>query len=74
MSVGPPCGNNPRHQMTDGDRAAVEEFETYLAARAEERHERQAVTFEVEQSGADSHGWDPDDPDGEVEDYERNNR
>lgn len=31
------------------------------------------VVFEVEQSGADSHGWDPDDPYGDVEEYERNN-
>ncbi|MGD6742985.1 hypothetical protein ACOKM3_14205 [Streptomyces sp. BH106] len=72
MSVGPPCGSNPHHQMTDGDRAVVEEFKTYLAARAEERREQQAMTFEVEQSGADASGWDPDDPGGDVEEYERN--
>jgi hypothetical protein len=28
------------------------------------------VVFEVEQSGADSDGWDPDDPYGQVEEYE----
>lgn len=27
--------------------------------------------FEVEQSGADSSGWDPDDPHGDVDEYER---
>lgn len=26
--------------------------------------------FEVEQSGADADGWDPDDPYGDVEEYE----
>jgi len=29
--------------------------------------------FEVEQSGADSYGWDPDDPYGDVEEYEYEN-
>lgn len=28
-----PCGNNPGHSLTPGDRAAVEEFRAYLAAR-----------------------------------------
>lgn len=28
------------------------------------------VVFEVEDSGEDSLGWDPDDPYGEVEEYE----
>jgi hypothetical protein len=32
---GPPCGNNPNHRMTPGDRKAVEEFKAYLAARRE---------------------------------------
>jgi hypothetical protein len=32
------------------------------------------VVFEVEQSGADSDGWDPDDPYGDVEKYERGDR
>jgi hypothetical protein len=37
-----------------------------------ENRENQAGTpvFEVEQSGADSLGWDPDDPYGDVEEYE----
>jgi hypothetical protein len=30
--------------------------------------------FEVEQSGADPHGWDPDDPYGDVDEYERGDR
>jgi len=30
--------------------------------------------FEVEQSGADTHGWDPDDPHGDIEEYERDAR
>lgn len=34
MSGGPPCGNNPNHRMTPGDRAMVEEFKAYLARRA----------------------------------------
>jgi hypothetical protein len=31
-----------------------------------------APVFEVEQSAADSDGWDPDDPYGDVAEYERN--
>lgn len=31
---GPACGNNPNHQLTDGDRQAVTEFRAYLAERA----------------------------------------
>ncbi|MGA5506851.1 hypothetical protein [Streptomyces umbrinus] len=34
---GPPCGNNPRYQMSPGDRAAVAEFRAYLLARAKEK-------------------------------------
>ncbi|WCN06026.1 hypothetical protein [Streptomyces sp. M92] len=30
----PACGNNPHHQMSDGDRRVVESFRAYLAARA----------------------------------------
>lgn len=30
---GPPCGNNPNFLMSPGDRAVVEEFMDYLAAR-----------------------------------------
>ena len=33
---GPPCGNNPHFELTDGDRAAIEEFRAYLADRATE--------------------------------------
>ena len=29
------------------------------------------VVFEVEHSGADGDGWDPDDPYGNAEEYER---
>ncbi|KAF2774663.1 hypothetical protein [Streptomyces sp. OM5714] len=32
--TGPACGNNPNHQLSDGDRRAVESFRAYLAARA----------------------------------------
>lgn len=32
-SGGPPCGNNPNFRMSPGDRAVVEEFMAYLAAR-----------------------------------------
>lgn len=32
--TGPACGNNPNHQLTDGDRRAVEDFKAYLAERA----------------------------------------
>ncbi|MFC7906431.1 hypothetical protein [Streptomyces nigra] len=32
--AGPPCGNNPNHSLTDGDRQAVDGFRAYLAARA----------------------------------------
>ncbi|MFH8805196.1 hypothetical protein ACH4F6_37600 [Streptomyces sp. NPDC017936] len=31
---GPPCGNNPNVRLTPGDRAVVEEFRAYLAARS----------------------------------------
>jgi hypothetical protein len=30
-----------------------------------------APVFDIEQSGADSDGWDPDDPHGDVDEYER---
>lgn len=30
---GPPCGNNPNFRMSPEDRAVVEEFMAYLAAR-----------------------------------------
>lgn len=33
-SVGPRCGNNPQFKLSSGDRAAVDEFRAYLAARA----------------------------------------
>ncbi|MYS44090.1 ParB N-terminal domain-containing protein [Streptomyces sp. SID5998] len=32
---GPACGNNPHHQLTDGDRQAVDSFRAYLTTRAE---------------------------------------
>ncbi|MFJ6061637.1 hypothetical protein ACIQHU_01210 [Streptomyces tendae] len=32
--TGPACGNNPNHQLTDGDRQAVDSFRAYLTARA----------------------------------------
>jgi len=28
------CGNDPRGELSDGDKAAVEEFEAFLAERA----------------------------------------
>lgn len=33
----PRCGNDPRTQLTPGDRQAVSEFRDYLTARAEEK-------------------------------------
>jgi hypothetical protein len=33
------CGNNPRVQLTDGDREAVEEFKAYLAALKEKEND-----------------------------------
>ncbi|MFS0698325.1 hypothetical protein, partial [Streptomyces nitrosporeus] len=36
-SSGPPCGNNPRTQLTPGDRQAVTEFMTYLQNKKEKR-------------------------------------
>ncbi|MGQ4358536.1 hypothetical protein [Streptomyces sp. SAS_272] len=36
--AGPPCGNNPRHQLTPGDTEAVADFRAYLAARAQEQY------------------------------------
>lgn len=41
------CGNDPRTRLTPGDRAAVEEVQAFLAARARER----AVV------GPDGHRW-----------------
>ncbi|MFG3127418.1 hypothetical protein ACGFZU_06915 [Streptomyces tendae] len=32
--TGPACGNNPNHQLTDGDRQAVDSFRAYLATLA----------------------------------------
>ncbi|GHA28836.1 hypothetical protein GCM10010372_30870 [Streptomyces tauricus] len=34
---GPPCGNNPHHQMTPDDAQVVAEFRDFLTARAEEK-------------------------------------
>ncbi|MFF8679532.1 hypothetical protein ACF07F_16635 [Streptomyces sp. NPDC015237] len=31
--TGPACGNNPHHQLTDGDRQALDNFKAYLADR-----------------------------------------
>ncbi|MEU1592816.1 hypothetical protein ABZ468_08120 [Streptomyces sp. NPDC005708] len=31
---GPHCGNNPRFELTDADRQAVEDFKAYLQRRA----------------------------------------
>lgn len=36
--------------------------------------ENPTPVFEVEQSGADPYGWDPDDPHGDIEEYETHNR
>jgi hypothetical protein len=36
-STGPACGNNPNHQMTPGDREAVDNFRAYLERRAADR-------------------------------------
>jgi hypothetical protein len=33
-STGPACGNNPHHQMSDGDRQTVADFRSYLELRA----------------------------------------
>ncbi|MEU9640908.1 hypothetical protein [Streptomyces sp. NPDC048188] len=35
--TGPACGNNPHHQLSEGDRQAVENFNAYLADRATRR-------------------------------------
>ncbi|MDF2710673.1 MAG: hypothetical protein K0R62_6325 [Nonomuraea muscovyensis] len=32
--TGPACGNNPSHQLTDGDRQAVDSFRAYLSTLA----------------------------------------
>lgn len=37
MTPRPRCGNDPRAQLTPGDRAAVANFHAYLAARTEEK-------------------------------------
>lgn len=37
MTARPRCGNDPRVQLTPGDRAAVAEFRAYLTARAKEK-------------------------------------
>ena len=45
-STGPRCGNDPRAQLTDGDRQAVDSFRAYLTDRAADRA---AILREVEQ-------------------------
>ncbi|MGX1909027.1 hypothetical protein ACWIID_09210 [Streptomyces phaeochromogenes] len=37
MTARPRCGNDPRAQLTPGDRAAVANFRAFLTARAEEK-------------------------------------
>jgi len=37
VTARPRCGNDPRAQLTPGDRAAVAEFRAYLTARAKEK-------------------------------------
>ncbi|MFC8862683.1 hypothetical protein [[Kitasatospora] papulosa] len=39
-SAGPPCGNNPHHQLSPGDQAAVDKFKAYLRQRAAGRTDR----------------------------------
>ncbi|MCZ4103842.1 hypothetical protein O3W51_48210, partial [Streptomyces sp. H39-C1] len=47
---------------------------TEPSQRSAAENRAEPVVFEVEQSGADSDGWDPDDPFGDVERYERGER
>lgn len=50
--VGPPCGNNPNYQMSDGDRAVVEGFRVYLTVRADRRDRYAAAIAAADDLGA----------------------
>jgi hypothetical protein len=59
--TGPPCGNNPNYPLTEGDRAAVEDFRAYLAARAGQTAERLGRYLEAVRCAVAPRGpWGPE--------------
>lgn len=50
---GPPCGNNPDHRLTPGDRAAVAEARAYLHARRAQEIAPPSAAAETDEERAD---------------------
>jgi hypothetical protein len=48
----PRCGNDPRAQLTDGDRQAIADFRAYLA----KRHQEKTMT-DLEEARANLEAW-----------------